>query len=155
MRSKFGFSKDYCSFHTSNTFQPNFSEFHRFFSNFLKIDRIRHLRIFFSARIFKHCLHQCVLIQWLHSTHGGVAGLSIRLLPQFSSKLFRCLLNRRSVVPDFFTRILITFDLLLNESVGSGQLDARWATLLSNSLSLILLIFHLGTDSSATTSYTM
>jgi hypothetical protein len=26
--------KDYCSFHTTNTFQPNFSEFHRFFLKF-------------------------------------------------------------------------------------------------------------------------
>jgi hypothetical protein len=46
------------------------------------------------------------------------------------------------VLPDFLTRILITFDLLLNESVGSGQQGGRWATLLPNSISLILLIFH-------------
>jgi hypothetical protein len=63
------------------------------------------------------------------------------LPPVFIKKLFSCLLNGRSVFPDFLTRILITFDLLLNESVSSGQLGGRWGTLLPNSLSLILLFF--------------
>jgi hypothetical protein len=33
----------------SHVKQPNFSEFHRIFLNFLKIDGISHLRIFCSA----------------------------------------------------------------------------------------------------------
>jgi hypothetical protein len=32
----FGFLEDYCSFHMSNVFRLNFSEFHRFFSKFSK-----------------------------------------------------------------------------------------------------------------------
>jgi hypothetical protein len=54
MRPNFGFSEDYYSFHMWNTIQPNISEFHWFFLIFLKINRIDHLEIFCSARIFKH-----------------------------------------------------------------------------------------------------
>jgi hypothetical protein len=43
MRPNFGFSEDYCYFHTANAFHPNFSEFHLIFLNFLKIDEIGHL----------------------------------------------------------------------------------------------------------------
>jgi hypothetical protein len=54
MRLNFSFLEGSCSFQTSNVIRPNFSEFHRIFLNFLKIDRIDHLWIFCSARIFKH-----------------------------------------------------------------------------------------------------
>jgi hypothetical protein len=54
MRSNFGFSEDYCSFHMPNAVRANFSEFHQFFPNFLKIDGTDPLQFFCFARIFKH-----------------------------------------------------------------------------------------------------
>jgi hypothetical protein len=51
MRPNFGFSEDYCFFHTSNTFRPNFSEFHRIFQ---KSTGSTISYFFCSARIFKH-----------------------------------------------------------------------------------------------------
>jgi hypothetical protein len=48
---EFYFSGDYCSFHTLNGTRLNFSEFHRIFLNFLKIDGIDHLWIFASHEL--------------------------------------------------------------------------------------------------------
>jgi hypothetical protein len=56
MRPNFGFLEDYCPIHTSNAVRTNFSEFHRFFLKFSKINGIGQLRFFCSAWIFKHWL---------------------------------------------------------------------------------------------------
>jgi hypothetical protein len=70
MRPNFGFSEDYCSFHTSNAIRPNFSEFHRIFLNFSKIDRIGHLRFFLLRTNFQTPLtafHHNVIQMITHS----------------------------------------------------------------------------------------
>jgi hypothetical protein len=54
IRPIFVLSKNYCSLCSSNTFQLNFSKFHRIFSNFMKHNRFTFLQIFCSSRIFKH-----------------------------------------------------------------------------------------------------
>jgi hypothetical protein len=48
------FSKNPCSFRSSNAFRSNFSEFHQIFLNFIKYARFAYLRTFCSCRIFKH-----------------------------------------------------------------------------------------------------
>jgi hypothetical protein len=45
------FLGDYCLFHTLNTTRLDFTEFHRIFLNFLRIDGIDQLRIFASHEL--------------------------------------------------------------------------------------------------------
>jgi hypothetical protein len=70
MQTNFGFSKDYYFFHMSNMIQPNFSKFHQFFQNFLKINKIdllqnqrnRHPPNFFDPHKFSNTLVRCTQI---------------------------------------------------------------------------------------------
>jgi hypothetical protein len=54
IRPIFVFSKNSCSFRSSNAFWSIFSEFHWIFSNFVKCNGFACLWIFFSCQIFKH-----------------------------------------------------------------------------------------------------
>jgi hypothetical protein len=47
------FSKNLCSFRSSNAFRPNFSKFHRIFLNFIKYDGFTCLRIFLFPTNFQ------------------------------------------------------------------------------------------------------
>jgi hypothetical protein len=54
IRPIFVFSKNSCSFHSSNIFRSIFPKFFRIFLNFVKCDVFNRLRIFCSYRIFEH-----------------------------------------------------------------------------------------------------
>jgi hypothetical protein len=70
MRTNFGFSEDYCFFHT-NTFWPNFSEFHRIFS---KIDGIDHLLFFLL-----HTNFQALQVQRFHKRNERTRSMNFDL----------------------------------------------------------------------------
>jgi hypothetical protein len=72
MRSNFGFSKDYYSFHASNTIRSNFSEFHRIFPNFPKNRRDRSppnflLHTNFQTLISPHIIQHTLNMNYIHS----------------------------------------------------------------------------------------